>query len=337
MMGLMRGANGILVVDKPRGVTSYDVVRELKPGMRGVKIGYLGTLDPLATGVLPILLGEGTKLAPFLEGGMKVYEATILLGVTTDTQDKDGKIIKSVDVGGYDLSPQRVEEVMQRFRGKIHQLPPMYSALKHGGKPLYKLARRGEEVQRARREVEINEVQITELDPPLLHLHIECSKGTYIRTLAHDIGEQLGCGAHLTALRRIRNGFFCLKDALSLADIKGLLNKGKLEERILSLSRAMDFLPAIAVGDANALLIRNGQTISLEGFPLRSEGVGGAVRVLVNQGGWLVAVGELQRGEEGVVLRPLRVFHDALFTKGVPCGRDRGEKMTHTMADQGGK
>jgi tRNA pseudouridine55 synthase len=337
MMGLMRGVNGILVVDKPRGITSYDVVRELKPGMRGVKIGYLGTLDPLATGVLPILLGEGTKLAPFLEEGMKAYEATILLGVTTDTQDKDGKILNVVDVGDYDLSPQRVEEVIQRFRGKIHQLPPMYSALKHGGKPLYKLARRGEEVQRAHREVEINEVQITEFDPPSLHLHIECSKGTYIRTLAHDIGEQLGCGAHLTALRRTRNGFFCLEDALPLADIKGLLNKGELQERILSLSRAMSFLPAVAVGDANALQIRNGQTISLEGFPHRSEDVGGVVRVLVNQGGGLVAVGELQRGEVGIVLRPLRVFHDAIFTKDAPCGRDTMDTMTHTMADQGGR
>jgi tRNA pseudouridine55 synthase len=337
MMGLNRGVNGILVVDKPKGITSYDVVRELKPGMRGVKIGYLGTLDPLATGVLPILLGEGTKLALFLEEGMKIYEAAILLGVTTDTQDKDGKILKSVDVSGYDLSPQRVEAVMQRFRGKITQLPPMYSALKHGGKPLYKLARRGETVQRLPREVEINEVQITEFDPPSLHLHIECSKGTYIRTLAHDIGEQLECGAHLTALRRTQNGPFSLEDALPLADIKGLLNKGKLPERILSLSQAMSFLPAIEVGDANALQIRNGQTISLEGFPHRSEDVGRAVRVLVEGGGGLVAVGEIQRGEEGIVLRPLRVFHDAIFTNGAPCGRDIGEKMTHTMADQGGR
>ena len=328
-MGLTRGVNGILVVDKPKGITSYDVVRELKPGMRGVKIGYLGTLDPLATGVLPILLGEGTKLAPFLEEGMKIYEATILLGITTDTQDKEGKILQSVDIGGYDLSQQRVEGVIHSFRGKITQLPPMYSALKQGGKPLYKLARKGEEVQRVPREVEINEVQITELDPPSLHLHIECSKGTYIRTLAHDIGEQLECGAHLTALRRTRNGFFSLEDALSLADIKGLLNKGKLKERIFSLSQAMSFLPAIAVGDANALLIRNGQTISVEGLPLRSEDIGKAVRILVEGGGGLVAVGELQRGEEGIVLRPLRVFHDAIFTKGAPCGRDIGEKMTH--------
>jgi tRNA pseudouridine55 synthase len=336
MTGLMRGVNGILVVDKPRGITSYDVVRELKAWIRGVKIGYLGTLDPLATGVLPILLGEGTKLAPFLEEGMKAYEATILLGVTTDTQDKDGKIIKTVDVSGYDLSPQRVEAVIQRFRGKIHQLPPMYSALKHAGKPLYKLARRGKEVQRAPREVEITEVQITKFDPPSMHLYIECSKGTYIRTLAHDIGKQLGCGAHLTALRRTRNGFFWLKDALPLADIKGLLNKGRLMERILSLSRAMSFLPAVAVGEDNALQIRNGQAITLEGFPHRSEEVGRAVRVLVSKGGGLVAVGELQRGEEGIELRPLRVFHDDIFTKNAPCGRDI-DNMTHTMADQGGR
>jgi tRNA pseudouridine55 synthase len=333
MEGLPRGMNGIFVVDKPSGITSYDVVRELKMVMPGTKIGYLGTLDPLATGVLPVLLGEGTKLAPFLEEGTKVYEATLILGITTDTQDREGKVLQSVDVGDYDLSPHRVEEVIQRFRGKITQLPPMYSALKHRGEPLYKLARRGREVQRAPREVEIYELQVTAIDPSSINLYIECSKGTYIRTVAHDIGEQLGCGAHLAELRRTRSGPFFLEDALSLEDIKNCMHKGKLKEQVLALSQAMDFLPAVEVGDDDAFQIRNGQTITLEGVHHRSGDDGRKVRVLMNKGRGLVAVGEIQRGKEGLLLRPLRVFHDAIFTKGPPYGRDTVHNMTQNMVN----
>lgn len=337
MRRFARGVNGVFVVDKPRGITSYDVVRQLKRAMPGVKIGYLGTLDPLATGVLPILLGEGTKLVPYLEAGTKTYEADLHLGVTTDTQDSEGKVLQSADVGDYDLSPHRVEEVIQRFRGRIMQLPPMYSALKQNGEPLYKLARRGEAVERTPREVEIYELQATEIDPPTLHLHIECSKGTYIRTVAHDIGEQLGCGAHLAELRRIRSGPFCLEDALSLDDIESLAHTGKLKERILTLSQAVGFLPAVEVEDAEAFHIRNGQTITLERVPQGSEEEGRVVRVLTRKGGGFVAVGGIERGKEGLMLKPLRVFHDAIFTKGPSCGRDTVHTMTQTMVDQGGR
>jgi tRNA pseudouridine55 synthase len=361
-----RGANGIVVVDKPAGITSYDVVRKLKGLLSSVKIGYLGTLDPLATGVLPLLLGEGTKLAPFLEAGHKVYEATLHLGVVTDTQDREGRVLQSVEVGGYDLSPQKIEEVIERFRGRIMQLPPMYSALKQNGEPLYKLARRGEEAERALREVEIYELRVTEIDPPYLHLYIECSKGTYIRTMAHDIGGELGCGAHLTALRRTRSGPFSLDDALSLDDIEGVLKTGKLKKRMIPLAKAMDFLPALEVEEADALQISNGQVITLAGASHRSEenarqvgrqevpqvplhfnknmvvgmphsgrGLKEAqvVRVVAKEGGGLVAVGAIQHGTKGLVLRPLRVFHDAVFTKRPPYGRDR----VHTMVDQGGR
>ena len=333
MGGVSRGVSGIFVVDKPAGVTSYDVVRRLKRVLFGVKIGYLGTLDPFATGVLPILLGEGTKLAPFLEAGHKVYEATLHLGVITDTQDKEGEILHSVDVAGYDLSPQKVEGVIQRFRGRITQLPPMYSALKQKGEPLYRLARRGEEVERALREVEIYELLVTEIAPPYLRLYIECSKGTYIRTVAHDIGGELGCGAHLAELRRRRSGPFCIKDALSLDDIEELLNMGRLQERIIPLAQAIGFLPAIEVGEADALQIRNGQVITLEDLHHVSEEDGQVVRVVARKGGGLVAVGGIQRQKEGFVLRPLRVFHDVIFTKRPPCGRD----TVNTIADQGGR
>ncbi|OGP81302.1 MAG: tRNA pseudouridine(55) synthase TruB [Deltaproteobacteria bacterium RBG_16_54_11] len=378
-----RGANGIVVVDKPAGITSYDVVRKLKGLLSGLKIGYLGTLDPLATGVLPLLLGEGTKLAPFLEAGHKVYEAVLHLGVVTDTQDREGRVLQSVEVGGYDLSPQKIEEVIGRFRGRIMQLPPMYSALKQNGEPLYKLARRGEEVERALREVEIYELRVTEIDPPYLHLYIECSKGTYIRTMAHDIGRELGCGAHLTALRRTRSGPFSLDDALTLDDIEGLLKTGKLKKRMIPLAQAMAFLPAVEVEEADALQISNGQVITLAdashrseedapqggrkevpqvpsvaqqhpdnqfsiqkraghfnknmvvGMPHSGRGLKEAqvVRGVAREGGGLVAVGAIQHGTKGLVLRPLRVFHDAVFTKRPPYGRDR----VHTMVDQGGR
>jgi tRNA pseudouridine55 synthase len=352
-----RGANGIVVVDKPVGISSYDVVRKLKQLLSGVKIGYLGTLDPLATGVLPVLLGEGTKLAPFLEAGHKAYEAALHLGVTTDTQDKEGQVLQSVDLRGYDLSPQKIEEVIERFRGRIMQLPPMYSALKQKGEPLYRLARRGEEAERALREVEIYELQVTRIDPPSLHLYIECSKGTYIRTVAHDIGGELGCGAHVAALRRTRSGPFSIEDALSLEAIEALLKAGKLKERIIPLAQAMGFLPVVEVGEADALQISNGQVITLAGASCRSgenarqggrqevpqgaqqggrkEGrkEGEVVRVVAKKGGGLVAVGAIQPGEEGLVLRPLRVFHDAIFTKRPPYGRD----TVHTMIDQGGR
>ena len=324
----MRGVNGVLIVDKPTGITSYDVVRELKMVMPGTKIGYLGTLDPLATGVLPVLLGEGTKLAPFLEEGTKVYEATLILGVTTDTQDREGKVLQSMNVSDYDLSPHRVEEVIQQFKGKIMQLPPMYSALKHRGEPLYKLARRGREVQRAPREVEIYELHIIEIDPPVIRLHVECSKGTYIRTLGHDMGEQLGCGAHLTALRRRLNGPFEIEDALSLADIKELSKAGKLTERIIPLPEAVNFMPSVAIDEDEARTISSGQAIQVPGAEEEEK----MVRVLLGKGGGLVAVGKIQREEERCVVRPLRVFHYALFTKAPSCGRNTEQTIINTMA-----
>jgi tRNA pseudouridine55 synthase len=314
--------NGIFVVDKPAGITSYDVVRKLKQLMPGAKIGYLGTLDPLATGVLPVLLGEGTKLAPFLEDGQKVYEATLHLGATTDTQDREGRILQSVDLGGYDLSPRKIEEVLGRFRGRIMQIPPMFSAHKQHGEPLYKLARRGEEVERTPREVEISLLQLRGIALPVLQLHIECSKGTYIRTVAHDMGQLLGCGAHLAELRRTRNGAFGINDALSLDAIEGVFVAGRIADHLVPLSRAMGFLPAIEVEEADALHITNGQGISLPDCDERVA-EGQMVRVVARHGGGLVAVGGIERDKEGFVVKPLRVFHDALFTNPAPCGTDK--------------
>jgi len=344
MGGFVPRLNGIVVIDKPEGIASYDVVRRLKGLVSGVKVGFLGTLDPLATGVLPLLLGEGTKLAPFLEAGRKVYEASLLLGVVTDTQDREGQILQSVDLGAYDLSPSKIEQVIKRFRGRIQQRPPMYSALKHKGEPLYKLARRGEEAERALREVEIYELRVTEINPPSLGLYIECSKGTYIRTLAHDIGGELGCGAHVAALRRTRSGPFSIDAALPLTEVEVLLKQRRLNQYLIPLAQAMGFLPVMEVGETAALQISNGQVIPLKGVDQGvPQGVpqggrkeerkeGEVVRVVAKKEGGLVAVAEIRQGAGGLVVRPLRVFHDA-FTKRPPYVKNKDS----TMVDQGGR
>ena len=334
--------DGIVVIDKPEGIASYDVVRRLKGLISGEKVGFLGTLDPLATGVLPLLLGEGTKLAPFLETGRKVYEASLVLGVVTDTQDREGQVLHSVDLGAYDLSPSKIEEVIKRFRGKIQQRPPMFSALKHKGEPLYKLARRGEEAERPLREVEIYELRVTGIDPPLLGLYIECSKGTYIRTLGHDIGGELGCGASVAALRRTRSGPFSIDAALPLTEVELLLRQRRLKQYLIPLAQAMDFLPVMEVGETAALQISHGQGIAVRGAGRGSgeearqgvpQGVpqGGrkeaeVVRVVTRKGGGLVAVAEIRQEEEGLVIKPLRVFHDA-FTKRPPYGKNKDSTM----------
>jgi tRNA pseudouridine55 synthase len=370
--------NGIVVIDKPEGIASYDVVRRLKGLISGEKVGFLGTLDPLATGVLPLLLGEGTKLAPFLEAGRKVYEASLLLGVVTDTQDREGQVLHSVDLGAYDLSPSKIEEVIKRFRGRIMQRPPMFSALKLKGEPLYKLARRGEEAERPLREVEIYELQVTGIDLPLLGLYVECSKGTYIRTLGHDIGGELGCGASMAALRRTRSGPFALDAALPLTEVEVLLRQRRLKQHLIPLAQAMDFLPVMEVGEAAAHEISHGQVLPVErvdqgiqlggrqkapqvppvaqqhpdnqfsiqkraghfnknmvvGMPHSGRGLkeGEVVRVVTRKGGGLVAVAEVRQDAGGLVLKPLRVFHDA-FTKRPPYGKNKDSRMI----DQGGR
>lgn len=325
--------NGIVVIDKPEGIASYDVVRRLKGLLSGEKVGFLGTLDPLATGVLPLLLGEGTKLAPFLEAGRKVYEASLVLGVVTDTQDREGQVLHSVDPGAYDLSPSKIEEVIKRFRGKIQQRPPMFSALKHKGEPLYKLARRGEEAERPLREVEIYDLRVTGIDPPLLGLYIECSKGTYIRTLGHDIGGELGCGASVAALRRTRSGPFSIDAALPLTEVELLLRQRRLKQHLIPLAQAMGFLPVMEVGETAALQISHGQGIAVTGsVPQEGRQVAEVVRVVTRKGGGLVAVAEVRQEEGGLVLKPLRVFHDT-FTKRPPYGKNKDS----TMVDQGGR
>ena len=212
--------HGLLLIDKPSGLTSHDIVRRVRRLFKTRRVGHAGTLDPLASGVLPVALGEATRLLQFLLADDKAYRATARLGVTTDTLDADGEILEERPVP--EISQGQLERVLQCFRGAIEQIPPMYSALKQNGVPLYKLARQGETVERQPRRVTIHSLKLLSFAPPFLQLEVHCSKGTYIRSLLADIGEELGCGAHLTALRRTASAGFEAAECIALADLENL-------------------------------------------------------------------------------------------------------------------
>ena len=211
--------DGILLVDKPQDWTSHDVVNFIRGRYRLAKVGHGGTLDPMATGLLVLLLGKCTKLSDQVMTGMKTYTGTYTLGATTNTQDADGEVEETFPVPT-DLDREALEQVAEAFRGDIEQIPPMVSAIKKDGKPLYKLAREGKVIERDPRPVTIFRYDLTRIDLPEIDVEIDCSKGTYIRTLAHDFGARLGCGAHLSALRRTRSGEFSVSDAVTIEDLR---------------------------------------------------------------------------------------------------------------------
>ncbi|HEY6837597.1 MAG TPA: tRNA pseudouridine(55) synthase TruB [Geobacteraceae bacterium] len=232
--------NGFLVVDKPVGATSHDIVALVRKRFGVKKVGHTGTLDPFATGVLPIAIGEGTKAIPFLDEGVKEYRAVMRLGLVTDTGDCTGTVIRTRAWEHLDRSA--IEKVLPCFTGSISQVPPMYSALKRNGVPLYKLARRGETVEREPRSVTIHALTIEDVAFPDVTLLVSCSRGTYVRTLAEDLGEKLGCGAHLVQLRRLRSGPFTIDKAVTVEEL-ALLSAGQgLTDTLISPYAALSHL-----------------------------------------------------------------------------------------------
>jgi len=205
--------SGVLVADKPAGWTSHDVVAKVKRALGAKKVGHLGTLDPMATGVLPLVINNATKFADLLGGSVKVYSATLKLGEDTDTYDKEGQVVRRGETGG--LTDADVREVLKGFAGKMMQTPPMYSAIKKHGVPLYTLARKGVEVEREAREIEISSLEILGISLPFVEFVVTCSKGTYVRSICHDAGDTLGCGGHLFDLRRMASGVFTINEAVS--------------------------------------------------------------------------------------------------------------------------
>ncbi len=296
--------NGVLIVDKPAGFTSFDVVALMRGLTRERKIGHTGTLDPMATGVLPLLLGAATRALPLLEDTAKEYEADFRLGFATDTQDTTGKVTAR---SGTRATLEQIEAALPRFRGEILQTPPMYSALSVGGTRLYDLARRGVEVPRAARPVTVFRLALLRFDGESQsgRLLVSCSKGTYVRTLCSDIGETLGTYGVMSALRRTKASGFSLADAVTVEQARDLAARGLLEERLLPAESLFARRPAVCVTAAQTVRFANGGALDLLRTPLRGKTPpeGERYRVLSPDGTFL-GLGEV-RGKE---LRVLRLF-----------------------------
>lgn len=260
--------NGIVNIYKEKGYTSHDVVAVLRKVVGQKKIGHTGTLDPDATGVLPVCLGRATKVCELLTDHDKTYEALLLLGKTTDTQDISGEVLEEKDPG--DLTEEEVRSCIESFIGAYDQVPPMYSALKVNGKKLYELAREGKTVERKSRRVQIHGIRIVEMNLPHVRMEVDCSKGTYIRTLCHDIGEKLQVGGCMEELERTKVGRFLKKDAVTLDEVRQKMEQGEGTELFTPLDQIFAELPAVTVTDAKAWMSYNGNDLP-ERFLLEKE------------------------------------------------------------------
>lgn len=249
--------NGIVIVDKPQGWTSQDVVSKLRGVFQTRRIGHGGTLDPMATGVLPVFVGRATRGVEFFEHADKVYETVLRLGVTTDTEDITGTVLTEQDAF---VTGEMLEEVLSRFRGDILQVPPMYSAIKVNGQKLYELARKGKEVERKPRPVTIHELTLLDMDAGGIRLRVHCSKGTYIRTLCKDIGAALGCGGCMAALRRVQAGAYTLADSVNL---QTLIDTESPETYLRPVDSMFAAHPAVTLTEKQALRCRNGNSFSI--------------------------------------------------------------------------
>jgi tRNA pseudouridine55 synthase len=254
--------DGALLLDKPLGLSSNAALQKAKRLFGASKAGHAGTLDPLASGLLLVLFGEATKFAGPLLDADKEYTAALKLGQRTSTGDAEGAVLRERPVQVTDAS---LAAAMERFRGEIEQVPPMHSALKHQGTPLYRLARRGEEVARAPRRVRIAELVLLKQEKEALEIRVVCSKGTYIRVLAEDIGEALGCGAHLSALRRTASGQFRVENACTLQDLEAISAQSR-SERLLGLPALLDGLPRAELGALEETRLRQGQALRINGL-----------------------------------------------------------------------
>jgi tRNA pseudouridine55 synthase len=298
--------HGILLIDKSPGMTSHDVVRRLRRLLGTRRVGHTGTLDPMATGVLPVAVGEGTRLVEFLMEGDKEYLATLRLGMTTTTQDAEGDLLDERPWQGVDLGA--LETAAADLRGPILQLPPMYSALKRNGVPLHRLARQGVEVEREPRPVTIFRLDIQRVELPLVEIAVTCSKGTYVRTLACDLGEALGCGAHLTVLRRTRSGPFAVGDCLTLEALEGWPADRPLP--LLGPRAALPELAVVGVEPAAAVRLANGIPPAAAECDL-GAGLENGDRVLLEVAGKIAAIGRyapLREREKRGDFELLRVF-----------------------------
>ncbi len=293
--------DGILNIDKPQGITSYRVVSLVKRLSGERRVGHAGTLDPLATGVLPVCLGQATRIVEFLADATKTYRADIELGVTTDTYDAAGAVTRREDPSH--IHREQVESALASFRGAIRQTPPMYSAVRYQGKKLYQLARAGITVERKSRPATIHRLLILDFQPPLVTIEVACSKGTYIRSLAHDLGQVLGCGASLKSLVRLSYGPFHIENAVSVPQLEDAFRHGQWAHLVHPADSVLSAWPAVAVDEVTAEAIRNGATVAL---PLEPSG-GRYCRTYTADGHFL---GVLRFDPEKEQWHPEKVFPD---------------------------
>jgi tRNA pseudouridine55 synthase len=289
---VFRPLDGILLLDKPAGMSSNQALQRVRHLFRADKAGHTGALDPLATGLLPVCFGEATKIAGYLLGNDKAYEVEGKLGATTDTDDADGAVLRERDVPALDRA--RIEAELANFIGRIRQRPPIYSALKQGGEPLYAKARRGEAIEVPEREVEVRSIELIEFGTDTLRLHVECGSGTYIRSIVRDLGEALGCGAHVTVLRRSWVAPFtnpvmhALDELVRIRDEEG---EAALEARLLPIASGLSGWPSVTLDAEQARRLAQGQVV-----PMGAGAANGAVRV-DDASGTVLGVADL--GEDG--------------------------------------
>jgi tRNA pseudouridine55 synthase len=294
--------NGVLVIDKPPGPTSHDVVNRMRKVTGQRRVGHVGTLDPLATGVLPLCLGPATRIAQLLQQGRKQYRATLEFGLITDSQDISGSILEKRAVP--ELAGPEIERVLEQFTGEIEQIPPLYSAIKRGGVPLYRFARAGRDVYRPPRRIRVYRMEMGELSGARMTFEVECSKGTYVRTLCHDIGLKLGCGATMAELRRLASEPFYESDAVPLEKVKTIEDVTAI---IIQMDRAIDFVPALHVSGEAARGVLHGQSVAQEMLTGDVPEIGAWVRLYDDEGNFL-ALGKMVERDSTIKAHPKRVL-----------------------------
>lgn len=307
--------NGVINIYKERGFTSHDVVAKLRGILKQKKIGHTGTLDPDAEGVLPVCLGKGTRLCDMLTDHSKVYEAVLLLGQSTDTQDVSGTVLQEASV---EVSEEEVREAIMSFVGPYDQIPPMYSALKVNGQKLCDLARAGKEVERKARPVEIYEIQIEEIYLPRVRMTVSCSKGTYIRTLCHDIGEKLKCHGCMESLLRTRVGQFQLKDSLTLAQVETYRDENRVSEIVMPVDQVFSDCPVLKLTKEAAKLGYNGNPFSsTQALTEDGQTVDKSLEISLNSGKWFrvydperVFIGVYAYDSKRDQFRPEKMFYE---------------------------
>jgi len=295
--------NGILNINKTTGMTSHDVVAKVRKILRQKRVGHTGTLDPAASGVLPICIGQATRVAEYLSESGKAYQAEIIFGAVTDTYDTEGTVIRTAPVA--ELTLPQIEQALSHFLGPQAQLPPRYSAIKIQGQPAYKRVRAGEEISLEPRSIYIAQLEIIAWDSPRLTLAIECSKGTYIRSLAYDLGERLGCGAYLGALVRTRSGPFLLSESITLEQIAVAAASGSVEEHLFPADRALQDYPALLLDATTAERVLHGNAFRYDHYNRDLPTSTDLARVY-DTGGHFLAIAEWDAAQQ--VWKPKKVL-----------------------------